>query len=321
MKKKSIIGIVTASMLILGILGGCGARAEETTSTTEKEVITINHSAGETKVTKKPKTVVVLDYGSIDILDTMGVEVAGLPKSSTLPAYLEKYKSDEYIDIGSLKEPNLEKINELNPDLIIIESRQAELYKDFSEIAPTIQLGTEGTDYFASVEKNVNTLAEIFNKEDIAKEELKKLELRVNSVKEKVQSENLNALVNLVSDGSMSIYGEGSRFNSIYGNFGFTTTDKDIEVSNHGQSISYEYLAEKNPNYLFVIDKAAATQKESQPAKEIVETELVKTTDAYKNGNIVYLDSSAWYIGGAGLKAADQITMDIENALKMHPAK
>lgn len=321
MKKKSIIGIVTASMLILGILGGCGARAEETTSTTETEVITINHSAGETKVTKKPKTVVVLDYGSIDILDTMGVEVAGLPKSSTLPAYLEKYKSDEYIDIGTLKEPNLEKINELNPDLIIIESRQAELYKDFSEIAPTIQLGTEGTDYFASVEKNVNILAEIFNKENIAKEELKKLELRVKSIKEKVQSENLNALVNLVSDGSMSIYGEGSRFNSIYGNFGFTTTDKDIEVSNHGQSISYEYLAEKNPNYLFVIDKGAATQKESQPAKEIVETELVKTTDAYKNGNIVYLDSSAWYIGGAGLKAADQITTDIENALKMNVAK
>ena len=45
-------------MLTLGILGGCGARAEEVTSNTETEVITISHNAGETKVTKKPKTVV-----------------------------------------------------------------------------------------------------------------------------------------------------------------------------------------------------------------------------------------------------------------------
>lgn len=316
MKKKSVIGILTAAMLALGILGGCGANTKKEATTTEKEVITIKHNAGETQITKNPKNVVVLDYGSLDILDKMGVEVAGLPKAATLPAYLDKYKGDTYTDIGGLKEPNLEKINELKPELIIIEGRQAELYEEFSKIAPTIQLGTEGTEYFASVKKNADILGDIFNKKDVATEELGKLEARVNSIKKQVQADNLNGLVTMVADGSMSVYGEGSRFNTIYENFGFIATDKNIEVSSHGQSISYEYLAEKNPMYLFVLDKGAAIGKEAQPAKEIVETELVKTTNAYKDGNIIYLNPSAWYVGGAGLQAANQMITDIENAIK-----
>lgn len=316
MKKKSVIGILTASMLALGILGGCAANTKKEATTTAKEVITIKHNKGETQITKNPKNVVVLDYGSLDILDKMGVEVAGLPKATTLPSYLEKYKGDKYTDIGALQEPNFEKINELKPELIIIEARQAKLYEEFAKIAPTIQLGTEGTDYFASVKKNVDILGDIFNKKDIATEELGKLEARVEAVKKQVQGDKSNGLVTMVSDGAMSVYGEGSRFNTIYENFGFTATDKNIEVSTHGQSISYEYLAEKNPSYLFVLDRSAAIGKQSQPAKEIVETELVKTTNAYKDGNIIYLNPSAWYIGGAGLQAANQMITDIENAIK-----
>ena len=48
----------------------------------------------------------------------MGVDVVGLPKGS-LPEYLSKYKEDKYSDLGGLKEPDFEAINELNPDLII----------------------------------------------------------------------------------------------------------------------------------------------------------------------------------------------------------
>ena len=118
----------------------------------------------------------------------------------------------------------------------------------------------------------------------------------------------------MISDGSMSVYGAGSRFNIIYNELGFVPTDESIEVSNHGQSISYEYLAEKNPDYLFVIDKGAVNGS-GTPAKDTVENELVKTTNIYKNGNIVYVDSVAWYVGGAGFKALDKMLDDVENAL------
>ena len=150
----------------------------------------------------------------------------------------------------------------------------------------------------------------------VTKEKIEEIENRMNSIKEKVKADNLNALMTMVSDGSMSVYGEGSRFNIIYNELGFMSADSSIEISNHGQSISNEYLVSKNPDYLFVIDKGAMTGGENQPAKEIIENELVKTTDTYKNGNIVYLDPQTWYVGGAGIKAANEMLNEVEEALK-----
>ena len=202
------------------------------------------------------------------------------------------------------------------PDLIIIEGRQADSYDEFSKIAPTIYLGSDGANYLETLKNNVTVLGQIFDKEDVAKEKIEEIENRMNSIKEKVKADNLNALMTMVSDGSMSVYGEGSRFNIIYNELGFMSADSSIEISNHGQSISNEYLVSKNPDYLFVIDKGAMTGGENQPAKEIIENELVKTTDTYKNGNIVYLDPQTWYVGGAGIKAANEMLNEVEEALK-----
>ena len=69
MRKKRILGIVLTSVLALGILNGCGN--SKTADTETKEVISITHNGGETEVPKNPEKVVVLDYGSLDILDRL----------------------------------------------------------------------------------------------------------------------------------------------------------------------------------------------------------------------------------------------------------
>lgn len=42
---------------------------------------------------------------------------------------------------------------------------------------------------------------------------------------------------------------------------------------------------------------------------------LVERTDAAKNGRIVHLTSSAWYLVEGGLRATDMMFADIEKAL------
>lgn len=312
MRKKRLLSVLLTTVVAAGILAGCGKSSESANN--EVQTITVTDRNGEIEVPKNPEKVVVLDYGSLDILDEIGVEnVVGVPKSG-MPEYLDKYEDEKYTDIGGVKEFNFETINELEPDLIIIEGRQADSLEELSKIAPTVYLGSVGSDYLNSVKNNAKVLGQIFDKEKEVEEKLANIDTRVNEVKDKVTSNNLNALAIMVSDGSMSVYGAGSRFNIIFNELGFTPTDASIEVSNHGQSISYEYLAEKNPDYLFVIDKGAVTGS-GNPAKETVENELVKTTNAYKNGKIVYVDSVAWYVGGAGFKALDKMIDDVENAL------
>lgn len=276
------------------------------------ETIKVTHRQGETEVKKNPKRVAVLDFGSIDTLDKFGVDVIALPKKG-LPSYLEKYKDDKYIDLGSLKEFSMEKLNEAKPDLIIIEGRQAEYYDELSKIAPTILLGSDGTKYFESLKSNVTNLGMIFGKEDLAEKSIKDIDSKL----EKVQKKNggSTALVLMVSDGSMSVFAEGSRFASIYSDFGFKSADSNIEVSNHGQDISYEYLLSHNTDYLFVIDRGAVTGSDSASAKDIVENDVVKNTDVYKKGNIVYLNPEAWYLG-SGLMSTDIMIKEIEEAIK-----
>jgi iron complex transport system substrate-binding protein len=305
-----ILAIVTAACNPTGSKESSGAPAE----VKESEEITVKHKLGETKVKKNPQKVVVFDFGVLDSLDKMGVEVAGVPQA-TIPSYLSKYKDTKYVNTGSLKEPDFEKINEVQPDLIIISDRQAELYKKFAEIAPTIHMTIDYKNYMTSFKENMKTLGNIFGKESFVEEELEKVDQTIEKLHDKAAASGKNALIILANDGKVSAYGPGSRFGIIHDVFGVTPVDKNIEVSTHGQSISFEYIVEKNPDYLFVIDRGAVVGGQSS-AKQVVENDLVKNTKAFKDGNIVYLDPNFWYLSGGGLVSVSEMVKEIEQGVK-----
>ena len=239
-------------------------------------------------------------------------EPVGVPKQN-LPNYLSMYKDDKYTDIGGVKEFNMEKINELKPDLIIIEGRQASYYDELNKIAPTILLGTDGTDHFGSLEKNAKVIASIYGVEDEVEGKIKDLNARAEKVAKKVKAGNKNALVTMVSEGNISAFGKGSRYSVIYDKFGFKPID-NIEVSKHGKNISSEYIVSKNPEYIFVVDRGVIVG-DKKPARDVVENELTRSTKAYKDGNIIYLDAQVWYLGGCGLMSTDLMIKEMEKAI------
>lgn len=313
--KKRLAAILSMVMLLLVGVVGCtsGDKSTKDSAKEEKKTVVVTDQKGEVEVPVNPKNVVVLDYGSLDIMTKLEVEPVALPKGS-LPAYLDKYKDDKYVDLGSLKEFDLEKINEVAPDLIIIEGRQESYYEDLKKIAPVLYLGTANSDIFASAENNAKVLGKVFAKEEGVTTELGNINKRLEAVSAKVKENNSTALMTMFNEGSLSVYGTGSRYDMVYSKFGFTPADTQIESSNHGQNISFEYLKEKNPDYLFVLDRGAITGTQAS-VKEAVENELMKTTKAYKDGHIVYVNPQAWYVGGSGIMAIDTIISDVEAAL------
>jgi ABC-type enterochelin transport system, periplasmic component len=66
-----------------------------------------------------------------------------------------------------------------------------------------------------------------------------------------------------------------------------------------------------------VLDRDAAIQTEgAQLAQEVMENDLVKGTQAYQNGNIVYLAHPAvWYTAEGGITALDLMLQDLESEL------
>lgn len=319
-KFLTLITIVVAMMVI----AACGAnntddkenKGAKEEPQAEAKTLTIKHKLGETKVDENPKKVVVFDFGSLDTLDKLGIDVAALPQTN-VPKYLEKYEDKKYTNVGSLKEPDFEKIHELQPDLIIISGRQSDMYKEFTEIAPTIYLGVDTERYMESFEENVKTIGQIFNKEKEADEQLSMIKEDIEKLHAEASSLDEKALIVLANEGKVSAYGPSSRFGIIHDVFGFTPADSSIEVSTHGQSVSFEYILEKDPDYLFVIDRGAAVAADGEAAaKDIIENDLVKGTKAYKNGKIVYLDPDFWYLSGGGLESVEQMVKEVEGSLK-----
>ncbi|WP_280207448.1 siderophore ABC transporter substrate-binding protein [Brevibacillus sp. AY1] len=282
----------------------------------ENEEITIKHKLGEAKLKKNPQTVVVFDFGVLDSLDKLGVEVTGVAQAN-IPPYLKKYEDAKYKNAGSLKEPDFEKINAMKPDVILISGRQQEAYEELNKIAPTIFLGVDTQNYMPSFTENMKTLGTIFGKEAEVDAELAKIDESIKQLKEKTSAAtDKKALIVLTNEGKISAYGPGSRFGILHEVFGFAAADDKIEVTTHGQSVSNEYIMEKNPDYLFVVDRGVINEGAASTAKQLIENDLVKNTKAFKDGNIVYLDANYWYLSGGGLESTAQMANEVLNNVK-----
>lgn len=312
-KKAAII----AGVAIVGLVGAFALTKKKDvtpdTNVAAESSMTITHSLGETTVEKNPERVVVFDIPTLDTMEALGIDnVVGVP-TSTYPENLSKFDSDEYTKVGTVKEVDLEAIKSADPDLIIIGGRQADYYDQLKEIAPTISVSKDNTDYVGSVKENINLIGELFEVEDKASEAFAKVEKRLNEVKELVDGKE--ALTVMVNEGNLSVYSDKSRFALINQGLGFVNADETIEDSTHGQKVTFEYLAEQNPEYLIVLDRGAATGGEST-AESVLDNDLVKSMDAYKNGKIIYLDAYTWYINDGGLNSINIMIDDIANGIK-----
>lgn len=311
---KKIAGIVAAAAVILVggmyfLTGGKGADNKNNVSAVKE----ITHKLGTTEIEGTPKKVVVLDYGTLDALDALDVEVTGLPKSGKLPSYLNKFKDDSYGNTGTVKEPDLEAIHALEPDVIFMAGRMEDYYDELSEIAPTIYIESDGANYIESFSESMDIYGKVFNKEDKAEELVKEVTEKAEEVKAKTSG--MNASVVMVNGRSISAFGNGSRYGLIFNELGFGMSDSELKDSTHGQEVSFEYLIEKNPQYLFVVDRNAITGSSEVTAKDVLENELVKQTDAYKNEKIVYLDSVTWYTVSGGYTSTLNMINEVNKVL------
>lgn len=283
---------------------------------TEENSVLIQHQADEVRVPLSPERVVLFDYGALDSFEELGIaeSIVGLPKHS-MPKYLKKFKEDSSIEnTGNLMEPNFQKINELEPDLILIGLRQVSDYKEFAAIAPTIIYELDYENYVASVEKNIIQIGTIFEIEEKAKDRANRLHETLDLEKSKVNNDSLRGLIVMYNDGKFSAYGKGSRFGIIHDFFGIPAVVEDLEVSRHGNSISSEFIQEHNPDLLYVLDRNAAITDEDIH-KESIENNLIKQTEAYKNGKITYLSPDVWYLSGGGIQALEIMAKEIGSSL------
>lgn len=319
MKKFTLMLLAALLILVLAACSSDDTNEDATNASEDTETITVEHELGSTEVPLNPEKVIVFDFGILDSMDKLGVDsVAALAKSGTIPSYLEKYEGDDYENIGSLKEPDFEKISEINPDLIIISGRQASLYDQLTELAPTIHLGVDTTNYMESFKTNMTTVGQIFDKEAEVEAELETIDATIADLKERAEATDEKALIILANDDKISAYGQNSRFGIIHDVFGVSAVDDGIEATTHGMNVTFEYVMEQNPDILYVVDRAAVVTsgEASSAAQQLVENQLVENTNAYKNDKIFYLNPEYWYLSGGGLVSVLEMVKQIDESIE-----
>lgn len=300
------------------------SRSAEDSSDEKPETITIQSRNAEGELTDvevpyDPERIAILDMACLDILDNLGVGDRVVGSASTSLDYLQDYvTNEEIVNLGTIKEADMEAVMECEPDIIFIGGRLSSSYDALNEIAPVVYLATDSeAGVVESVRTNASTIASIFGLEDKVDELMADFDSRIEALSQ--FAEGKSAIIGMCTSGSFNVLGNDGRCSIIGKEIGFDNigVDSNIDTATHGNEASFEFVVEKNPEYIFVMDRDAAIGTDgAQLAQEIMENELVMGTDAYKNGNVVYLSHPAvWYTAEGGVTALDLMLQDLENEL------
>lgn len=287
-----------------------GASAAATAAAEVKNTVSIATARGEAQVPQNPERIAVYDLGMLDILQKLGVPT-GMSIDTVRLEYLRNYLQNAQ-PAGTLFEPDYEKLNAYKPQLIIIGSRAAKAFDQLNAIAPTIEMTADTANLRTSAEQRIDALAQVFGKQAEAEKAKQEIDAAFEAAKTAAAGKG-NGLVILINGGKMSAFGTTSRLGGwIHQDIGIPPADQNIhEKGNHGQPITFEYIKQTNPDWLFVLDRGAAIGEEGKAAKDVLDNPLVAETAAWKKGQVVYLLPETYLAAGGAqelINAANQVS-------------
>ena len=127
----------------------------------------------------------------------------------------------------------------------------------------------------------------------------------------------------MYNSNALSLMGTASQLNIISNELGannLSDTAGESEKATHGEEASWETVITLNPEYMFILDRSTATGTADEGVmgvREVIENDLIKELDVYKNGKIIYFVENAdvWYTATGGVQALSTMLTDLENAL------
>lgn len=291
-----------------------GAEGEEVTETIE--------------VPKNPEKVAIFDLGVVSTFQALGVEenIAGLPKgegNGSLSDALSEFESDEYANLGGLKDPDFEEIARIQPDVIMIHGRQAteNNLAEFERVAPdadVLFVAADNESYFDDIKEMTNLIGELYGEEEAADTLVEDMDNRIEEVSSKVAEIEDNSMLFIQTNGesSVSFHGTGGRFGYLYDTFGFSSADEFDDASDsHGSQVNYEFIANADPALMFVMDRGAvASGGEATPVDTLINSTTESAT-AVQNENIFSLDPQVWYLNAGGYETGMIQIDEVEEAV------
>jgi iron complex transport system substrate-binding protein len=323
------LSAVTAGMALLAT-AACGAPAASTETTTAAAEsagfpLTMEHTMGSTTIDTVPKRVVALDPSYIDAALLLGADLVGYVQYRQDPnAPFAPYLGDvadatkDSVNVGTLAEPNLEKILELEPDLIVsAKVRHEALYPQLSKIAPTIFSVSTGPTW----KENVVFLGEALGKKAKAEELVKAYEDRAQKVGAEILAKKSDAtysLVRFTGGDTARLYSSNSFIGEIMADMHIPRpkdapdSEKEIFVP-----LSAEQILQGDAGLVMV---SAFTPPGAEGDKVRAQQEKFESNPLWKRlqGDVIHVDDST-FLASVSIQGAHSVITDLAKHYGVDP--
>lgn len=300
--------------------------AAEKPSTITIQSYNANRELVDLEVPYDPQRIAVIDMPSLDILDSLGLGDRIVGSAKVTIEYLTQYNPDDsdgkILNLGSVKTADMEQVAICEPDVIFIGGRLSASYDALSEIAPVVYLSVDyEKGVVQSTADNAEIIASMFGMESEIDARMEGFQARIDALKEVINGKNV--LLGMYNNNAMGLMDTQSQLNIIANEMGGNNlgeTVGEVDKPAHGDDASWETIINLNPEYLFVLDRSTATGAAEEGilgAAEVIENDLIKELDVYKDGKIVYFieHANVWYTSTGGIQALDTMLADLEAAL------
>lgn len=296
--KKILIPILLVFILVFSACSNQVAEEENISAiqNTESEIIIYESENGPIEVPAKPQRIVVLNSfisGNVMALDG---NIVGIDEWSKQNPRYEKYIEDAIV----VSEESLEKIVELEPDLIIAPPSSKNIDK-LKVIAPTVTFTYGKVDYLTQFLET----GKLLNKEKEAQAWIDDFKLRAQKAGEEIKSKiGDDATISVIESFEKQLYVFGDNWGRgteiLYQEMGLKMLDKVKEMATKDgyYALSPEVLPEFAGDYIIF-------SKNPEVNHSFQETDTYKNIPAVKNNRVFEVNAKEFYFN-------DPITLEYQ---------
>lgn len=279
---KKIVPIVCAAILSISMIS-CSAEEPEGSNLENKS---------------EEQVVVGTSVAVVEILDALGIKVAGVPTTS----YKLPESTAGAVKVGNPMSPDLEIIKSLKPTSVISVDT---LGSDYIELFTQNNIPGEfvSLESLEGLKETLLTLGEKFNKSEEANYILSKIEGKEKEIEGKTQElEKPEIMILFAAPGSTMIATSKSYIGNLVKMVGGSNVIK--EENSSFVTINKEALTTLNPDKILVMTHAMPEETKAALQKEMASDSTWQRINAVKENKVVYLDSI--YFGmSANLKVVE----------------
>ncbi len=305
------IAVLTALLLIIGVLTACNSKSSDTEETGQEKVVTQASADTDTvqqemypltvkdelghEVTLLAKPTKIFAPVMEDSLLTLGVKPIIQWSNGVTP---QLYLQDQLKDVPELSfaggAPSTEAVMAYEPDLIILHNAYYDengVYEQYAKIAPTYIFNNASS----NLEQTLPILGQLLDEQEKAKQALQAYQEKVQTAKTKLATLTEGQKVALIRFNAKGMFFMTDEYFSGYvltHELGF---EQSSFVKNGAFEVSLEILPELDADYIFLINDGKLGD---EFLKELKESTIWKSASAFKKGQVYETSEDYWLNGG-----------------------